>query len=485
MTLRSPALTGFALAALLGLPAAAAPAAEPERAGLAPAEAYRLVGDLFSERRRVRRAARARLIEAADPTVAPALVDAVFFNTAGRAETVEVLEALLDVRHGSDYHAWLEEIGGREEITPKPGYLRFKAEQFARIDPSFGKFLSPEHRFAIRPEEIVWGGVVKDGIPALRNPKAIPAAAAEYLDDEETVFGVAVGGEAMAYPRRILDWHEMVNDVVGGRAVTLAWCSLCGSGILYDGEIAPGELYTFGTSGLLYRSNKLMYDHQTRSLWSSMTGEPVAGPLTERPEARRPRLTVLPMVVTTWGEWRARHPDTEVLSLDTGHRRDYRPGAAYGAYFASDDLMFPVWKRPDREVLERKDWIWAVEAGGFRKAYPVDALLVRPVVNDIVGGVPIVLVTDPDSEAVRAYDRGRRTLRATDDPDVLADVTSGERFRLTEEALVPVTAGEPEEGEAADEAVHLPRRVGYRAFWFGWYAFFPGTEVWRPQVPPA
>ena len=116
----------------------------------------------------------------------------------------------------------------------------------------------------------------------------------------------------------------MLNDVVGGVPVTLAYCTLCGSGILYDARV-PGddEPFVFGSSGLLYRSNKLMYDQATHSLWSQFTGRPVVGPLT----GSGIELAVLPVAIASWRDWRDRHPDTQVLSLDTGYDRDYARGS--------------------------------------------------------------------------------------------------------------------------------------------------------------
>ena len=109
---------------------------------------------------------------------------------------------------------------------------------------------------------------------------ASPASAASYLNPDDPVFGVEINGDARAYPLRIANWHEMVNDVVGGVPVSLAYCTLCGSGILFDGRVAGrAEPFTFGSSGLLYRSNKLMYDRQTDSLWEQLAGHPVTGSL--------------------------------------------------------------------------------------------------------------------------------------------------------------------------------------------------------------
>ncbi len=219
-------------------------------------------------------------------------------------------------------------MGRREDLKPKPGYLAYKAELFSRIDARYPKILYDGAPSRIRLEEIVFGGVPLEGIPALDRPANLPAVEAKYLSDSERVFGVSVGGEQRAYPLRMLDWHEMLNDVVGGVPVTLSYCTLCGSGVLYDTRTPSGQAYTFGTSGLLYRSNKLMVDRQTLTLWNNMTGEPAVGRLARSPI----RLPVLPVTITTWKEWRTRHPGTTALALDKEMERrwgfSYLPGAA-------------------------------------------------------------------------------------------------------------------------------------------------------------
>ena len=137
----------------------------------------------------------------------------------------------------------------------------------------------------------------------------LTAEEADYLDADNVVFGIALNGEARAYPRRILDWHEMANDVVGGVPVSLAYCTLCGAAIAYDTRpeatgFGGAEPVTFGTSGLLFRSNKLMYDRQTNTLWSQLLGEAVEGPL------KGTRLEFLPSWQTTWEDWKTQHPNT-------------------------------------------------------------------------------------------------------------------------------------------------------------------------------
>src|SRR5690606_1398732 len=136
-------------------------------------------------------------------------------------------------------------------------------------------------------------------------------------------FGVYVDGEARAYPKRILAWHEIARDRLGGRYLTIVYCALSGGAIPYD-AVVDGRPLAFATSGLLYRSNKLMFEVETGSLWSSLTWEPVVAPLV----GSGLKLAPLPVVTTTWGEWRRRHPETSVLSLDTGFERDYSEGAA-------------------------------------------------------------------------------------------------------------------------------------------------------------
>lgn len=470
---------GWALvvaAALLG--GGDAGAAKPKP--LSSAEGYGLVRDLLSERDDLRRRAVGRLIEARDASLIPAIVDAVFFiPRKDRAAAQNVLEALSGEQRGSRQLDWVEYVGSRTDLEPKPGYGDFKASLFGRIDPRFEALLGGDRPARIRLEEVVWGGVRFEGIPALDRPRHVPAAEADYLEDGERVFGVSAGGEHRAYPRRILSWHEMANDVVGGEPVTLSFCTLCDSAVLYSGRLPSGQTLTFGTSGLLYRSNKLMVDRDTGTLWSNITGEAVVGPLAQ--DGARggggsgassgtgggpATLEVLPVTDTKWAEWRARHPDTTVLALEPERGRqwgfDYRPGAADRA---REGVSFPVWQKSGR--LDPKAEIYALRLGGVPKAYPLDRLAEEGLVHDTLGGVAIVLVTDAASGAVRVYRaEGRRFSAGTE--GALVD-EAGRPWRLTEEALVPP----PDAGLDP-----LPRVPGHSSFWFGWFGFYPDTEVY-------
>jgi Protein of unknown function (DUF3179) len=432
---------------------------------LSPARARDLLGRLLSADEASRATARVAISRSGDRSLVPWLVDALFFATnESRADVAACLESLTGEHLAANYRYWVEYVGGHEDLRPKEGYRAWKASLFARIDPAFAEFLNPASPMTIRPEEIVWGGVRKDGIPALVHPKTISASEAGFLDDSETVFGIAVGAESRAYPQRILDWHEMANDVVGGQPLALSYCTLCGSAIAYATETKEGKPLVFGSSGLLYRSNKLMYDEATRSLWSNLTGEPVAGPLV----GRGLRLTPLPVTVSTWGDWRRRHPQTTVVSPDTGYRRDYMPGAAYGRYFTSPETMFPVWKKSP--LLPAKTWIHGLRSGDNARAYPLDVLFRERVVNDELATLRVVLVADPGSGSVRSY-RSDGRLFSEGPAGRVVDPATGEAWAVEEDGLRPVSGGSP-----------LPRIADHRAYWFGWYAFHPETDVYEGCV---
>ncbi len=272
-----------------------------------------------------------------------------------------------------------------QDFEMHPFYPAFKAEIHAPIDERFHWWFYPGMKHTIRLDEIVWGGVKVDGIPPLEHPRFIEADEAAYLEGTDVIFGVYLNGEAKAYPKRILAWHELFNDTVGGMDVTCAYCTLCGSAVLYDQRIGKRQ-FDFGTSGFLFRSNKLMYDRQTRSLWSALEGVPVTGKLVES----ELKLKRLPIVTTTWSAWRKSHPRTRVLSLETGHRRDYGEGVAYRAYFATQELMFPVRYRDSR--LNNKQEVVALLLEGEAVAYDTDFLGENPLYQDRVGKQALVIL---------------------------------------------------------------------------------------------
>jgi hypothetical protein len=397
-----------------------------------------------------RRRALAWMRTRANPDMAAALILALRYGE--QAEVLPVLRAVTGEHKAETWFDWMVWQEARPELRPHPSYRTVHLTLLMRVDPAFARFVPATARYDIRPEEITWGGVRVDGIPALVNPKHIAPGEAGYLRDDDLVFGVSLNGDDRAYPLRILDWHEMFNDTVGGIPVALAYCTLCGSGILFDRRV-PGraEPFEFGSSGLLYRSNKLMYDRQTDSLWNQFTGRPVVGPLA----GSGIQLRILPVTITSWHAWRTRHATTKVLSLDTGHIRDYRPGAAYSAYFASPDLMFPAVLRDTR--LQAKAYIFGIRAVGGAKAWPVEAFRQRRVINDRVGNIDVVLIGDAETRTVRAYRRDGRTFASTESDATLS--ADGALWRVTEDALV---------GPSGQQ---LPRVAGHVAYWFAWAGY--------------
>ena len=239
---------------------------------------------------------------------------------------------------------------------------------------------------AVDVAQILAGGPPRDGIQALDAPKTLPAKDAPWEDDER-VIGVALAGEARAYPLAILVWHELVNDTVGGRPILVSYCPLCGTGIVFDRRVG-GETRSFGVSGLLYLSDLLLYDRETESLWSQISAQAVTGPaLGERLQPLRSR-------ITSWGEWKQEHPQTRVLSHDTGHDRPYGKDA-YAGYAQTEKLLFPVPK--DSRYHPKMPTAGLRLADGSARAYPAAEVLgAGGKVSERFGGHAVTVAYDGD-----------------------------------------------------------------------------------------
>ena len=389
------------------------------------------------------------LVATGDERLAHTLIMAMRYAPLPRHQVSAAIAQLTGEPDRERWFDWMLWRQAREDLPTHPTFAAFQRGIFQRIDPRFLEFLPPDVPHEIRLEEIAWGGVRVDGIPALTNPDFLTPDAADYINDDDLVFGVEINGDARAYPLRILDWHEMFNDVIGGVPVSLAYCTLCGAGILFDTTVeGHDEPFVFGSSGFLYRSNKLMYDTQTNSLWNQFTGQPVVGPLV----GSGIELAIRPVAITAWADWLAENPETRVLSIDTGHRRDYGPGVAYNAYFSSPDLMFPA--LVENESLAAKDYVFGIRATGGAKAWPLTAFEGGAVINDSVGLVDVVLIGDAATRTVRAYDRGDLTFGPFGAEQGL--IADGQSWEITEAALV------------GPDGRTLPRVAGHVAYWFAW-----------------
>lgn len=451
-------LLRFLAAFLFILLAAPTWAQNPPAGAVVDEELVRAATDMFTMNDKARADAIEKLAARNKPEIAAPLIELMPMFTENADRIAEILRQVTGADIKTAWFEWMLWQEANPQIRPFPGYDTVKARFLGQINLDFLRFVYPGVATEIRLEEIAWGGVSPDGIPALVNPKFTPASEATWLLDNELVFGVVINGDARAYPQRIMDWHEMANDVVGGVPVALAYCTLCGAAILFE-TLPPGRVlpFEFGSSGLLYRSNKLMFDRQSDSLWNQFTGKPVVGKLV----GSGIELKIRPVVVTRWQQWRALHPDTKILSLDTGHRRDYSPGKPYGAYFNSPAMMFPAnvtdWR------LQPKDYVFGVRLPEGRKAWPIKSFADGKVLNDQVGSVEIVLIGNAASETVRAYRRDGRTFSTGARPDeVTAD---GKTWKVTEDALL---------GPSGEKLARVP---GHNAFWFAWQNYFGGDAT--------
>jgi len=335
---------------------------------------------IFASHGDERRAVIEELLTTKDKSLIPTFVLAMRL-TGAHSDVVDALEVLTGetLKTWHDAYDWQE---AHPEIVPHKTFRPLKLKFITNTDERFGEFFTGPNttrdEMKIRLEEIVWGGVLVDGIPPLDKPEMIAAETASYLADDDLVFGIEINGDARAYPLRIMGWHEMMNDEIGGIPVALAYCTLCAAGIVFEaqpeGRDAP---LIFSSSGLLYRSNKLMTDRETKSLWSQFTGEPVVGALTHSGL----KLKTRPIVTTSWEEWRRAHPETSVLSLETGWVLDYGSGVTYREYFASPDLMFPA-RVGDEKFVRRKEYVFGIRMFAAAKAWPINAFRTEQVIND-------------------------------------------------------------------------------------------------------
>lgn len=389
----------------------------------------------------------------------PMVIELMYLS--GDRDTAQRLRDLLykktRQRHGFNFNDWLV-WWWKQERAVDPDYADFKSRLYRLIDRRFEGYFSNERVARIRLDAVVWGGVAQDGIPPLRQPEMIGAKQATFLEDDNVIFGIALNGDVRAYPKRIMAWHEMFVDEIGGTEYAGVYCTLCGAMILYETHF-DGVRHELGTSGFLYLSNKLMYDKATQTLWSSTWGEPVIGPLVDQGI----RLKRSHLVTTTWGEWRRRHPETKVLSTRTGYGQDYSEGAAYREYFATDELMFQVPTRDRR--LKNKAEVLALTFPDITEdtmALSAKFLKKNSLYVDQLGAQRFVVLTDR-SGANRVYEAADVEFVEYDRDSSITD-SEGNVWALTEGAL-----------SFTDQT--LARLPAHRAFWFGWHAAHPDTEL--------
>ena len=243
-------------------------------------------------------------------------------------------------------------------------------------------------------EKIRSGGPPKDGIPSIDSPKFAQVSDANFMSDSDTVIGLEINGEVKAYPLFILVWHEIVNDKVGDTPVAVTYCPLCYTNQVFE-RVIDGQEVEFGTSGKLYNSNLVMYDRTTDSYWSQALGIAITGELTGH------QLNIIPFDVITWGDWKKMHPDTLVLTTQTGHIRSYEVDP-YGDYYTDTRVIFPVENKDDR--MHPKEIILGFHADGHYKAFKQNDVESNTVINSEINNIPVLLISI-FSENARAFER--------------------------------------------------------------------------------
>ncbi len=326
--------------------------------------------------------------------------------------------------------------------------------------------------------EILSGGVPRDGIPPIRNPRFISIAEADALyADSGPVMAVSLNGDARAYPLEILIWHEIVDDIVGGLPVAVTYCPLCNTAITFDRTIG-GTVYDFGVSGLLRNSDLIMYDSQTQSLWQQIGGVAIVGDMVGA------RLTVLPSTIVAWGDFKAQYPEGIVLSRETGYTRGYGRNP-YVGYDDPDNVPF-LFRGDIDPRLGAMERVVTLDLPDDAVAYPFALLAERRAVADVRDGRPIVVFWTPgarsaldrpgfeDSREVGATGVFERTVDGRpldfrpnpDDPATFLDEQTASVWNI-----FGVAVSGPLAGAQLTPVVHGDH------FWFAWAAFQPDTVV--------
>ncbi len=299
-------------------------------------------------------------------------------------------------------------------------FLLFFSSGFSQDPPSIHGFEMSNLR--IPYQEIKRGGPPKDGIPSIDQPKFVKVHEAEdFLYNKDYVIGLEIDGVAKAYPVRILNYHEVVNDQIGSQPVVVTYCPLCGSGAVFS-AIVEGKHYTFGVSGLLYNSDVLLYDRESESLWSQLQSEAISGAASSK------KLELIASTFTTFKNWKNQYPNSLVLSTDTGANRNYDT-SPYHTYNPSEKLLFPVSQTSKK--MHRGAKVIGIELGGQFKAYSLKKLKkLKAPLQDVFNNKKLII----------EYDRSSRSATIKDESGKL-----------------------------------LPSITLY---WFAWYTFHPETQVW-------
>ncbi len=314
----------------------------------------------------------------------------------------------------------------------------------------------------IPKSEVLDGGPGKDGIPALENPESVDINQIDFLADNDLVIGFEFDGQARAYPHKILDWHEIINDDVNGKPVAITYCPLTGTSIAWSREL-KGQTTTFGVSGLLYNTNLIPYDRLTDSNWSQMRLECVNGELSGEV------IETYHLIETSWKTWKEMYPNSSVVSTNTGFSRNYT-FYPYGDYRSNNSkLLFPVTPTDDR--LPEKERVLGLVLNNKAKVYRLNSFKNGTrVIMDLFEDLNVVIVGNKDKNFIVAFENEIndeiRTFTAIDEGANVMQDDKGNKYNL----FGIVTEG-------TDVGNQLKSTTSFMGFWFGFGAFYSNSQI--------
>ncbi len=309
------------------------------------------------------------------------------------------------------------------------------------------------------PENLIFdGGPGKDGIPSIDEPNFSIASEIDFLHDRDLILAIQIGDEVKAYPHPILDWHEIVNDEIGGEKIALTYCPLTGTGIGWNRVINNKET-TFGVSGLLYNSNLMPYDRSSNSTWSQQRLDCVNGPNIGQ------RAELFSFAEITWENWKEAYPGSLVLNTDTGINRDYGR-YPYGNYRSSDNTLFPITN--DDDSFGKKERLLGVRIGEQFKAYPFNTEVGNELVKDDIEGTDVLVIRNTQRNFIVSF---------------LPE--SGQIYQVLDDALFPAII-EDNDGTQYDilgtainnRSQQLSKPAQFIGYWFSWGTFYEDIDIY-------
>lgn len=333
-------------------------------------------------------------------------------------------------------------------------------------------------KHSINLDELIDGGPGKDGIPSINHPKFVSQdEASDWIDPLEPVISLTVNGETRAYPIQILMWHEIANDELGGVPVSVTFCPLCYSAIVFDRRL-DGEVYEFGVSGMLRHSDMIMYDRTTESLWQQFSGEAVVGDLTGK------ELAIIPSQLISFEQFLETHSGAKVLSRDTGHRRNYGENP-YAGYDDINNSPFLMNSEEVSDKLPPMEKIIGVRSDNEQIGYPYSITVEKRVLHDQIGGEPVVIF---HLDGMASALDNRRIGNSRDDgaTGVFSPIVDGEKLTFSFEDGKVSDQQTGSTWNISGKAISGPM-VGTRLetmlygdyFAFAWLVFYPNTKIYE------